>query len=202
MTQQRRRFLVSLILVVVVSVAGGWLLSRTGGNGGDAGDESRNGVITLTPEANTQDPTIGTNAPVTGKLFPELTLVDLDGNEVHLDDSGGRPAVINFWFSTCEPCKREFPALVAAHVTHGDRVDFIGINPNDSVTVAREFADQYGVEFTILRDPDGQSLIDLGVGTFPMTLFVDAGGVIVDQHAGEITSEQLADNLDTYFGVS
>jgi hypothetical protein len=58
------------------------------------------------------------------------------------------------------------------------------------------------VNFAILRDPDGQSLVDLGVGTFPMTLFVDAGGVIVDQHAGEITADRLAENLDTYFGVS
>lgn len=202
MTRQRRRFLVSLILVVVVSVAGGWLLSRAGDSGGGDADDSRDGVVTLTPGASTQDPTIGTNAPVAGKLLPDLTLVDLDGNEVRLDDSGGRPAVINFWFSTCEPCKREFPALVEAHAAHGDRVDFIGINPNDSADVAREFADQYGVNFAILRDPDGQSLVDLGVGTFPMTLFVDAGGVIVDQHAGEITADRLAENLDTYFGVS
>ena len=199
MARQRRRFFIALVLVVVVSVAGGWLLS-----GGDDGSDngSRDGVITLTPNASAQDPTIGTNAPVTGKLFPALTLVDLDGNEVRLDDTGGRPAVVNFWFSTCEPCKREFPALVAAHAAHGDRVDFIGINPNDSAEVAREFADEYGVTYTILRDPDGQSLVELGVGTFPMTLFVDAGGVIVDQHAGEITADQLADNLDTYFGVS
>lgn len=186
------------MVVVAVSVAGGWLLSR----GGDSGNDTQEGVITLTPGASTQDPTIGTNAPVAGTLFPELTLVDLDGNEVMLDDSGGRPAVINFWFSTCEPCKREFPALVDAHAAHGDRVDFIGINPNDSAEVARVFAEQYGVAYTVLRDPDGQSLVDLGVGTFPMTLFVDAGGVIVDQHAGEITAEQIAENLDTYFGVS
>lgn len=198
MTRQRRRFLVSLVLVVVVSVAGGWLLSR---GGEDSDDTSRDGVITLTPGASTQDPTIGTNAPVTGKLFPNLTLVDLDGNEVRLDASGGRPAVINFWFSTCEPCKREFPALVEAHAAHGGRVDFIGINPNDSAAIAREFADEYGVIYKILRDPDGRSLVDLGVGTFPMTLFVDAGGVIVDQHAGEITAQQLADNLAKYFGV-
>jgi hypothetical protein len=35
-----------------------------------------------------------------------------------------------------------------------------------------------------------------------MTLFVDAGGVIVSQRAGEITSDDLATTMQKYFGVS
>jgi peroxiredoxin len=196
-TRQRQRFLVSLVVVGAVSIGGGWLLSR----GGDS-DTTNDGVISLVPGSTAQDPTIGTNAPVTGTLFPEVTLTDLDGEPVALSDRGGRPAVINFWFSTCEPCKREFPALVAAFNAHGSNIDFIGINPNDSPEVARDFAADYGVEYTLLRDPDGEAVAALGVGTFPITLFVDAGGVIVRQHAGEITQKQLTEYLDTYLGAS
>jgi hypothetical protein len=58
------------------------------------------------------------------------------------------------------------------------------------------------VEYTLLRDPDGVAVAALGVGTFPITLFVDAGGVIVRQHAGEITQKQLTEYLDTYLGAS
>jgi hypothetical protein len=35
-----------------------------------------------------------------------------------------------------------------------------------------------------------------------MTLFVDAGGVIVSQQAGEITAKELATTMQKYFGVS
>jgi len=179
----RRRFLLLAVGVLVVSVAGGWLLSRAGE------DSTSEGVVVLRPGSTAQDPTIGTNAPNLGKTFPVIKLESLDGDPVTLGDANGLPFLVNFWYSTCEPCKREMPALVAAQKKFG--IDIIGINPRDTAVAARDFADDYGISYQLLRDPNGESLVALGVGTFPMTYLVGGDGTILEQHAGEITTDDL-----------
>jgi len=179
----RRRFLLLAVGVLVVSVAGGWLLSWAGE------DSTSEGVVVLRPGSTAQDPTIGTNAPNLGKTFPVIKLESLDGDPVTLGDANGLPFLVNFWYSTCEPCKREMPALVAAQKKFG--IDIIGINPRDTAVAARDFADDYGISYQLLRDPNGESLVALGVGTFPMTYLVGGDGTILEQHAGEITTDDL-----------
>lgn len=81
------------------------------------------------------------------------------------------------------------PALVAARDRYD--IDIVGVNPRDSAEVARDFADDYGITYSLLRDPNGASLVALGVGTFPMTYLVGGDGTILEQHAGEITAGKL-----------
>ncbi|MFZ9696795.1 MAG: TlpA family protein disulfide reductase [Ilumatobacteraceae bacterium] len=180
----RRRFLLSAAAILVVSIAGGWLLSRAGDD-----SPSNEGVVVLSPGSTSQDPTIGTNALNTGKVFPVVEVESLDGSPVTLGEPTGDPYLVNFWYSTCEPCKREMPALVAAREKYG--IDIVGVNPRDTADLARDFADEYGITYPLLRDPDGASLVALGVGTFPMTYLVGGDGTILQQHAGEVTAAQL-----------
>lgn len=194
------RLLLTILAVAVVSVGGGWLLS-------DRGNDSPSdvGTVTLSPSLTIADPTIGTNVPAAGKLFPSISLKNLSGEDVDFSALRGKPMVVNFWFSTCEPCKREFPALLNAAANTQGGITFVGVNPQDTAVAAQDFVNEYASEsndFIYVRDPDGELLTELGVGTFPMTLFVDAGGVIVSQHAGEITAKELATTMRKYFGVS
>ncbi|MSV60203.1 MAG: redoxin family protein [Actinobacteria bacterium] len=198
--QRTMRLLLTILAVAVVSVGGGWLLSD---RGNDAPSDV--GTVTLSPSLTIADPTIGTNVPAAGKLFPSISLKNLSGEDVDFSALRGKPMVVNFWFSTCEPCKREFPALLAAAASTKGNVSFVGVNPQDTAVAAQDFVKEYASEsndFIYVRDPNGELLTQLGVGTFPMTLFVDAGGVIVSQHAGEITSAELATTMQKYFGVS
>jgi cytochrome c biogenesis protein CcmG/thiol:disulfide interchange protein DsbE len=194
------RLLLTILVVAVVSVGGGWLLSdRTEDSASDLG------TVTLNPSLTIADPTIGTNVPAAGKLFPALSLEDLAGTAIDFSTLRGKPMVVNFWFSTCEPCKREFPALLNAAAKTDGAITFVGVNPQDTAAAAQDFVDEYtdeSIPFIYVRDPNGELLTKLGVGTFPMTLFVDAGGVIVSQRAGEITSDDLATTMQKYFGVS
>ena len=150
-----------------------------------------------------QEPGIGTNAPVVGKQLKNANVRALDDQVVETASlfTTGKPVLINYWFSNCQPCKREMPALQAAFEKFGDRVSFVGINTQDSPDVARSFVNDIGVTYEILRDPNGDSIVANGISIFPTTFFVNAAGTIIKQVSGELT----ADDIETAFtemGVS
>lgn len=149
-----------------------------------------------------QTPGIATNAPMQGKLLSHAQVLDLEDRTIDtgptfLSDADPRPLLINFWFSNCQPCKREMPALQEAHRQYGDRVRFIGINPQDSPEITRSFAQDLGIDYELFRDPNANFVVANGVATFPTTLFVSADGRIVIQTAGELSPSDIMSSLET-----
>ena len=184
------RFLVPF-LVLLVSVVGGWALSRP-----------TNSVdVNLNQPVTTLSATIGTNASNTGKKFTFVELVDNATGDKGTIAPAGKPMVVNFWFSTCEPCKREMPALSASSTKYASTVDFIGINPNDSREAATKFLKKYNITYPTFID-DGTQLAEAGVVTFPATFFLDSSGTIVARRAGEITAAEIDSILTNDLKVS
>ena len=140
-----------------------------------------------------QEPGIGTNAPVVGKQLKHADVLDLNDESLNTSTlfTDGKPALINYWFSNCQPCKREMPAFQAAFAKYGTQVNFVGINTQDSPEIASSFVEDIGVTYKILRDPNGESVVANGVSTFPTTFFVNAAGTIIKQIAGELTADDI-----------
>lgn len=136
-------------------------------------------------------PTIGTNDDLIDSTLPRSTIISLDGTTMSTTDLLGTPLIINFWFSTCEPCRREKPVLAAAHRTYGDSIRFVGLNMNDTPAVAQQFAKRYGVAYELFTQPSGALIAALGIATAPFTLLIDSDGRIVHQVAGELTASTL-----------
>ena len=78
-----------------------------------------------------------------------------DGSPLKLSDFRGQKLVVNFFASTCVPCKKEMPALQAVHERLGDDVTFIGIAVQDDPEAAQELIDQTGVSYDLGQDPTG-----------------------------------------------
>jgi peroxiredoxin len=144
------------------------------------------------------------NDDSTGRALPARGLVDVDGAPVDLTaaiaGTARTPMVINLWFSRCAPCRRELVDFAAVHGQVGSDVRFVGVDPFDSVTAMQEFADERGVTYELLRDPERTFSNDLGVVGYPVTLFVDADGRIVRQ-TGEIDADGLRDAIGELFDV-
>ncbi len=134
---------------------------------------------------------IAINTELTGQQLPQVDLTTITGEKISTRTLTGTPMIINIWYSTCEPCRRELPVLASAAAQYLDQVRFVGVNIKDSASVAKEFAAQYGVEFELLLDTNGPFISELGIATAPVTLAVDAQGVIVDQVAGEMSASEL-----------
>lgn len=134
---------------------------------------------------------IATNSLLIGSKLPAIKLETVDTQKISTQSLLGKPLIINFWYSTCEPCRRELPALAKADTQYRNQVRFVGVNIKDSATVAKEFASQYGVSFELLLDKNGLFISKLGIATAPVTLAIDQQGVIIGQKAGEISTSEL-----------
>lgn len=180
----RRQLLArSLVIAVLVSLVVGWWWSRSGDDG-----------YTLDSSAGS----IALNKVSTGGLLAVVDVLDANGNTISTDTLIGEPLVVNFWFSTCEPCRREFPVLVAADESY-PVLRFIGVNLNDTPAAAASFAAEFGATFETFFDRDGRLTSAMGVATAPVTLLVDAGGVVRLQLTGEITRQMLDDAIAEVF---
>src|SRR5579884_3345875 len=67
------------------------------------------------------------SAPIVGRQAPPFQLTTLDGAKQGLATYRGRPVVLNFWATWCEPCQQEMPALQAAAAKSKDLV-ILGID--------------------------------------------------------------------------
>ena len=187
----RRQFLAVCAAVILVSVIGGWIWSAA------SDTDPSEPALTLVTAVDNQ--TIPTNAPNEGRALPDVDLYNADGDAISTSALYATPLIINFWFSTCEPCRREMPVLQNAHLEWGDRVEFIGVNPQDNPADAEKFAAKYGIDYPLLLDRDGALVGKVGVSTFPTTLFVDTNGQVVLQYAGELTEDELAASIKEAF---
>lgn len=173
-------------VVLIASAVGGWYWGNSSGS--VDGRLTEPGIVAY--------PMISTNKDLIGRTFPDAELTSLLGPKVLTSTLLGTPLVINFWYSTCEPCRREMPVLAAADTRNEGQVRFIGLNMSDSAEVALKFAKTYGVSYELFIDPSGSLISRLGIAIAPFTLFVDRDGVIVGQVAGELTTETLQAHID------
>jgi thiol-disulfide isomerase/thioredoxin len=151
--------------------------------------------VTLTSD-NDLVPPIATNALVTGRSLPKVNVRTLNGDTFVTAELIGRPLVINFWNSTCLPCKKELPAFAAAHDKLGEDVRIVGVDTLAPSTEEEAFARDRGVQYELFYDPDGELTTVVGVAALPQTLFIDASGKIVAQ-TGQLTADRLTELIRT-----
>lgn len=133
------------------------------------------------------------NDPIVGQTAPTFTLENIDGGKIDMAQFKGRPVIVNFFASWCEPCKYEAPLLRQAVLTYGPKgVMFLGIAYNDKPADAKKFRDQYGLGFPMLLD-DAQSRASVAYGLVgvPETYFIDRQGRILERHKGQLFQEDL-----------
>ena len=153
----------------------------------------------LKKEAGVEPCRPGDAEPMPGGL-PDVILPCLGGGpSVDLASLEG-PLVLNFWQSTCGPCRKEMPVLQSFHEQYGDRVGVIGVDWQDvQVGAALQLVQDTGVTYPLLADPQSATSGAAPLPRFrgmPFWVVVDAGGTVVHQQYTSIQSErQLVDML-------
>jgi thiol-disulfide isomerase/thioredoxin len=154
----------------------------------------------------------GTGAPVAGAtstpavnaaratLLPTdvATLPDFDFGrfEALLRQLRGTPVVVNIWASWCGPCRQEARHLAAAADRFGSRIQFLGVDIQDSRASAAAFIDEFHWPYPSVFDTSGDIRDRLGLLGQPATLFYDRAGRLVATWQGPITPSVLGQRID------
>jgi thiol-disulfide isomerase/thioredoxin len=123
---------------------------------------------------------------------PDFSLTDLDGQPFALSKAGDL-VVLNFWFTTCPPCRREIPELSAWHQEHPE-VPMYGVSADIGMPTARLAAEvkRLGIGYPVLHDQRGDVSQLYAVDSFPTTLIIK-GGKIVQARVGAVDRGTLSD---------
>jgi cytochrome c biogenesis protein CcmG/thiol:disulfide interchange protein DsbE len=134
--------------------------------------------------------------PMIGRAAPPFTLPDVHTGEPRsLAAYRGKPVVVNFWASWCQPCYAEHEALVSAARAEGDDVRFVGVVYEDTPEMVKAFLERQGRAYPSVMDPDGRTAIAYGIFGVPETFFVDAEGIVVGKFQGPLSPDTLAAHL-------
>jgi thiol-disulfide isomerase/thioredoxin len=151
--------------------------------------------------ADDADGAVSDNTPLVGKdadgaSVPTKQYELLTGGLGSLGDHKGTPMVINFWYSTCLPCRQEMPAFQSVSTELRGRVAFVGLAVRERAQTARDFVKETGVTYETGLDPSGALAEKLAVVLFPSTVLVDGDGKVVATHRGALTAAELRALID------
>jgi len=125
---------------------------------------------------------IGSLAPEMSRVLPDgssYQLTDVDGQPIRLADLQGKGIWLNFWASWCPPCQQETPNLRDVADRYRDRgVVLIAVDVQETVAVARSYAERYGLHYAIGADVAGQVFRTYRVYALPTQFFIGPDGVI------------------------
>ncbi len=154
-------------------------------------------LLTPAQSSNPQDTTPAD--PLIGHTAPNFDLAVLNGKpgeQLSLTSLRGKLVVINFWSSTCEPCKDEMPLLETQwERMKSQGVVFVGVDLLDTVEDGNNFLQQHGATYQSVLDSKSETTVSYGVTYTPETMFIDRTGKVVSAVRMEITSQQLQSNL-------
>ena len=149
------------------------------------------------------------NPPDDGSMqkFPAFEGKDLDGNTVKSDElfSGNAVTVVNFWFTTCNPCVGELAELDALNKELAEKGGaLIGVNTftlggdEAAISEAKDVLAKKGATYqNVYFDSDGEAgKFTANIFAYPTTYVVDRNGNIVgDPIVGAVTEKKQAEAL-------
>jgi thiol-disulfide isomerase/thioredoxin len=126
---------------------------------------------------------------------PELSLNDLNGDTIHLNDYPGSVVLVNNWATWCPPCAAEMPTLQTYYQNHAnDGFILLAIEAGDPLPDVVQFVADYQLTFPVLLDPMNLSLRAFGNDALPSSYVIDQEGLVRLAWTGPISLE----NLETF----
>ena len=128
--------------------------------------------------------------PVTNKRLPNITIADLQGKPVNIQEfaAGGQTTILSFWATWCSPCKRELDAISELYPVwtseYNTKLVAITIDNARALTQVKPLIQEKGWEFDVLVDSKQELQQALNFQAIPQTFVVDKDGNIVYQHEG------------------
>lgn len=173
--RRRRWSLAWLLAIVALAVVLGWLTS----------------VPLLRGEPD------GRAGAIVGEPAPALALEDLGGRSWVVADADARLVWVNFWATSCEPCRTEMPAMQRLAEAYPDELLILGVDWGEGRDVVADFVARYGIEYPILLDPGLEAYYRwAGTDGLPRHYFIGTEGTILREVIGPLEPSRMVAILD------
>jgi cytochrome c biogenesis protein CcmG/thiol:disulfide interchange protein DsbE len=120
-----------------------------------------------------------------GKPAPEFTLKDVDDRDMTLASLHGKPVLLDFWATWCEPCREATPHIQALHGQFKDKgLAVVGIDTNEPAETARKYFAQQKYTFANLLGSGSDVIKNYGANGIPFVVLIDKDGIVRYVHRG------------------
>ena len=140
-----------------------------------------------------------------GDVMRDFSVVDTDGNTQKLSEllKTKDMVLINFWYTTCSWCVKEFPYMDSVYQQYKDKIEIVALNHSslsgDSEEGIKNFKNKFyenyvgdgrtgGLSFPMAKDYTGMGQA-FNLQGYPTSVVVDRYGVICLIESGGIVSE-------------
>jgi len=129
---------------------------------------------------------------------PEM--IDLQAYQKLVEQYHGKPLLVNFWATWCEPCRDEYPMLnelAKQYAPQGLKVVGVNLDDDGDLILMRRFLARYKPVFPNYRKKAGgiesfsQAILPGWRGSLPVTIFYGKDGGEVGHVIGEGTRERF-----------
>jgi peroxiredoxin len=112
------------------------------------------------------------------KPAPDFNLLSITGNRTKLSELRGRVVLLNFWDTSCKPCRAEYPHLQKIQDEFKSAsLSVLMVNLDDDKSQVKPFAQKYGFATRVLLKDDTIQRA-YGIGAIPHTVIIDEAGTI------------------------
>lgn len=142
--------------------------------------------------------------------LPRVTQIDIEGLR-NIIKPKGKPLLINFWATWCDPCREEFPELVKIDRAYKGKIDFVTVSLDDLAdikTFVPKFLGEMKADMPayLLKTPDESAAITMvskdWAGNLPLTILLTPSGDTVYSRNGKIKYELAAVEIDKLLAPS
>jgi thiol-disulfide isomerase/thioredoxin len=136
--------------------------------------------------------------------LPSVKQINIAGLRKALTPSG-KPLLVNFWATWCDPCREEFPDLVKLDADYKGKLDFITISLDELSEINRDvpkFLSDMKAEMPayLLKAEDDDAAIAIVsknfTGALPFTILYDASGKETYFRQGKVNLDTVRGEID------
>ncbi|HVE55642.1 MAG TPA: TlpA disulfide reductase family protein [Pyrinomonadaceae bacterium] len=142
--------------------------------------------------------------PTPDANLPKVTQIDETGLKTALTPNG-KPLLVNFWATWCDPCREEFPDLVKLDAEYKGKIDFITVSLDDLAEIKRDVPKflvsmKAGMPAYLLKVADESAVISSIAkdwnGGLPFTILYNEKGEIAYFKQGKVKLDVLKPEID------
>jgi thiol-disulfide isomerase/thioredoxin len=126
----------------------------------------------------------------------------IDGKSVAIESLRGRPVLVHYWATWCEPCKVDIAQIRELYAKYGPKkFAVVGIALDSNKAELAKFLAAKPIPWPQLHEAgglDGRLAEELGVLTLPTMILIDADGKVVDRN---LVITDLEKKLDSLLGA-